>query len=80
MNFHPKAVRSLYQQGAGDGSEYSIRSPYPTFHLLKESDVLEAVTDSGYPDPEQIPSRNAAILRKIGPAECYRRFNSLIAK
>ena len=76
VTFHPKAVHSLYSlDGAEDGGEFSIRSPHPTFHLLREADVLAAV--AGYSRPELIPSRNAAALRNLGPAECGRRFQSL---
>lgn len=92
VNFHPKAVHSLYvQEGEEDGSEHTIRSPLPTFHLLREADVLSAVAG---PVPlsssssqatkgaaasfaELVPSRNAAALRQLGPTECGRRFKSL---
>lgn len=78
VNFHPEAVHSLYATGAmEDGSEYSIRSPLPTFHFLREEDILAAVGDARYPEPELIPERNAAALRKLGPDECRRRLASL---
>lgn len=76
VNFHPEAVHSLYEQnGAANATDYTIRSPYPTFHLLRESDVLTAIAGS-YPSPELIPSRNAVALRGIGSRECARRFQS----
>jgi len=78
VNFHPAAVHSLYSQSAlEDGSDFSIRSPLPTFHLLREEDVLAAVADSGYPSPELIPTRNAVALRSLGAAECQQRFLGL---
>ena len=49
--FHPRAVHSLYEQadcGRESATNYSIRSPYPTFHFLRERDILAAIT-SGYP-------------------------------
>lgn len=77
VNFHPKAVHSLYSMnGAEDGCDFSIRSPHPTFHLLREADVLAAVTGP-YAAPELIPTRNAVALRKIGPVECEKRFQTL---
>ena len=77
--FHPKAVRSLYSEATPpdnfDGSasdsfdsaavDFCIRAPYPTFHFLREGDIMSAIT-SGYPQPEQIPARNARKLSAIG--------------
>ena len=78
VNFHPEAVHSLYSASAlEDGSSFSIRSPLPTFHLLREEDVLAAVAHSGYPQPELIPARNAVSLSELGEAECRRRFQGL---
>ena len=52
VNFHPQAVHSLMDIGGfEDGSSFSIRSPFPTFHFLREGDILKAV-QSGYPNPE----------------------------
>ena len=49
-----------------DPGNFSNRSPYPMFHLIRE-DLLEEVL-SRYPDPEKIPARNVARLRELGQA------------
>lgn len=53
----------------GDSSEddmanFSNRSPYPTFHLLRESSIARAV--SAFPRAEAIYGANIAALRKLG--------------
>ncbi len=63
-SFHPD-----YRFGGvtpDDPANFSNRSPYPMFHLIRE-DLLEEVL-SRYPDPEKIPERNVARLRKLGKA------------
>lgn len=83
--FHPKAVHSLYgeQPPTADGGEggaaadFSIRSPFPTFHFLRESDIMAAVT-SGYPQPEQIPGRNARKLAALGSARLRAQWQALV--
>jgi uncharacterized protein len=81
VNFHPHAVTSLMAMEAPEqGHEYAIRAPYPTFHLLRESDLLNVIQNSGYPQPELIPNRNAALLQELGADECKRRFESLRAE
>ena len=64
--FHPRGVHNLYTStpGDADAKSYAVRSPYPTFHFLREKDVVDAVTK--HPSPETIPARNAAKLRKLG--------------
>ena len=49
-----------------DPANFSNRSPYPMFHLIRQ-DLLEEVL-SRYLDPEQIPERNVARLRELGNA------------
>ena len=78
--FHPRATHQTYasvpqddddNDGAAAG-DYTIRSPYPTIHLLREEDVLKAV-QSGYPDLEYLPSRNKAKLIEQGLETCRQR-------
>jgi hypothetical protein len=52
-----------------DAGDYTIRSPYPTIHLLREMDVLSAVK-SGYPGLEYLPSRNQAKMKSLGTPTC----------
>ena len=47
-----------------DPANYSNRSPFPMFHLIRE-DGLEAALAS-YPQPESIPERNIQCLRDLG--------------
>lgn len=49
---------------ADDAANYSNRSPWPMFHLLRESLLEQALAD--YPQPEKIPERNIRRLRKLG--------------
>jgi hypothetical protein len=61
-SFHPDYV--FEGSAPDDPANYSNRSPYPIFHLIREQE-LERVL-AGYPDPEAIPRRNIARLRSIG--------------
>ena len=47
-----------------DPANYSNRSPYPMFHLIRERELAAAL--ARYPDPESIPARNVARLRALG--------------
>ena len=58
-SFHPKYV--FEGSDENDPANYSNRSPYPLFHLLREAQ-LEAVL-ANIDDPEAIPERNIKVLR-----------------
>lgn len=47
-----------------DPANYTNRSPYPMLHLLREESISEALEH--YPNTEEIPERNIALLRKMG--------------
>ena len=47
-----------------DASNYTNRSPYPMFHILREASIEKALKN--YPDPENIPQRNIELTRKLG--------------
>ena len=47
-----------------DPANYTNRSPYPMFHLIREVPLAKALET--YPDPEAIPERNIALLRSMG--------------
>lgn len=47
-----------------DPANYTNRSPFPMFHLIRQ-DGLAAALES-WPDPEAIPERNMALLRSMG--------------
>ncbi len=74
--FHPLATHQTYgteaQASAGD---FTIRSPYPTVHLLREVDVLRAV-EGGYPNLESLPARNQAKLMQKGIRACQERLET----
>lgn len=72
--FHPEATHETYALPGMDvdAADYTIRSPYPTIHLLREQDVMQAVA-SGYPDLEGLPARNKAKLRQEGAEACRQR-------
>ncbi|HID46497.1 MAG TPA: DUF1415 domain-containing protein [Chromatiaceae bacterium] len=47
-----------------DPANYTNRSPYPMFHLIRQ-DGLAAALET-WPEPESIPERNVALLREMG--------------
>jgi len=75
--FHPRASHNTYSErpDEDDAADYTIRSPYPTIHLLREADVMRAVK-GGFPDLEGLPSRNKALLRTDGVHICKDRLNA----
>ena len=46
-----------------DPTNRTNRSPYPTLHLLREASIERAL--EGYPDPDEIPVRNAETMRRL---------------
>ena len=61
-NFHPH-----YQfegTDAGDITNFTNRSPYPTLHLLREASIDRAV--AAYPQAEAIYEANKQCLRRLG--------------
>jgi len=61
-SFHP----NYCFQGAeeNDAANFTNRSPYPMFHLIRESSVQKAVEN--HPDAESIPERNVEYARQQG--------------
>eukprot|EP01065_Artemidia_motanka_P042002 TRINITY_DN5546_c0_g1_i2.p1 TRINITY_DN5546_c0_g1~~TRINITY_DN5546_c0_g1_i2.p1 ORF type:complete len:208 (+),score=59.13 TRINITY_DN5546_c0_g1_i2:47-625(+) len=74
--FHPLAMHETYGE-AGDAADYTIRSPYPTVHLLRTSDIFDAVRR--YSGAEQIPVRNKLKFREQGIDECKSRLDRCTA-
>ncbi|HHH40257.1 MAG TPA: DUF1415 domain-containing protein [Sedimenticola sp.] len=68
-SFHPDYLF----EGASpdDPANYSNRSPWPMFHLIREDLLAEAL--ARYPHPEEIPRRNIRTLRALGVEEIRRR-------
>jgi len=63
-SFHPNY--RFHGAPADDPANYSNRSPYPMFHLIREEGLAEAL--SHYREPEAIPDRNVRCLRELGIA------------
>ena len=61
-SFHPD-----YQFGGtepDDVENYTNRSPYPMLHLIREENLEQAIVN--YPDSDQIPEHNIALLKSLG--------------
>jgi len=81
VQFHPRSVHSLYDDPSDEVAAckaYALRSPYPTFHLLREQDIMAGIT-SGIPEPETIPARNSKRLQKLGLHELQRLWAPFMA-
>jgi hypothetical protein len=61
--FHPRFQFAGTE--AGDITNATNRSPYPTLHLLREASVDRAV--EAFPEAEAIYEANMATLEKLGP-------------
>jgi uncharacterized protein len=78
--FHPNATHQTYRDSAsldeGDeaAGDFTIRSPYPTVHLLREIDVMQAAS-GGYPNLSELPTRNKLRLVAQGYAHCKGRLD-----
>lgn len=68
-SFHPDYV--FADVSADDPANYSNRSPVPLLHLLRERSVSAALATVA--QPERIPERNQAHLRRLGLAEIRQR-------
>jgi hypothetical protein len=61
-SFHPD-----YQFAGTEPDEvenYTNKCPYPMLHLIREESLEQAINN--YPDSEQIPERNIALLKSLG--------------
>ncbi len=65
-SFHP--AYQFADSPIDDPANYTNRSPYPMFHIIRE-DSLEKALQS-YPNPELIPQRNIEYLRSL-PVSAY---------
>ncbi len=57
-----------------DPANYTNRSPYPMFHLIREASLAQAL--EGYTNPQQIPRHNIEKMRKLGLMEMQRRLQA----
>lgn len=70
-SFHPD-----YQfdgEAADDPSNYTNRSPFPVLHLLRESEIENALLH--YRQPENIPRRNITKARELGSQVLQQKLN-----
>ncbi|MCG8427746.1 MAG: DUF1415 domain-containing protein [Chromatiales bacterium] len=67
--FHPDYC--FADSDEADPANYTNRSPYPMFHLIREDDLEAAV--ASHPDPAGIPARNIQLLRDMGLEEMRQR-------
>lgn len=61
--FHPSFV--FAGESPNDAGNFTNRSPWPSWHILREIDVSDAVDDFAV-DARETPERNARNLREIG--------------
>ena len=69
-SFHPGYLFGGVEEN--DLSHWTNRSPYPTFHIIREAQMSRALTH--YKNPEQIPERNMKLLRELGRQSLIERF------
>jgi hypothetical protein len=69
-SFHPDY--QFADTAQDDVENYTNRSPYPMLHLIREQSLELAVAH--YPDPEQIPHRNIAMMKQLGREKVQRLF------
>jgi len=73
-SFHPD-----YQFGGtspDDAENYTNRSPYPMLHLIREASIERAVAE--YPNVDEIPTRNVALMNRLGRDRLKALFESIL--
>lgn len=60
-----------------DLENYTNRSPFPLIHLLKESSIEIAIAN--YPDSDQIPQQNIALMNALGKKKLQQLFKPVVA-
>ncbi len=61
-SFHPDYCFEGSEED--DPANYTNRSPFPMFHLIREAPMARAL--KRYPNPEQIPQSNVQKMRELG--------------
>jgi hypothetical protein len=72
-SFHPDYC--FEGSAKNDASNFSNRSPYPMLHLIRESDLEQAL--ASYQNIEQVPENNIKKLREIGYQAMQKKLNKL---
>ena len=61
-SFHPEY--RFAGTNRDDVVNFTNRSPYPILHLIREDSLERALAD--FPDADQIPARNIALMKNLG--------------
>ncbi|MDZ7852104.1 MAG: DUF1415 domain-containing protein [Halomonas sp.] len=72
-SFHPDYV--FADAEPEDPANFTNRSPFPMWHLLREAGLERALDH--HPDPAGIPERNIAVMRELGQATLARELAAL---
>lgn len=72
-SFHPRYVFQGVEEN--DISHWTNRSPYPMIHIIREGQMSRVLAN--FKDPDSIPERNIALLRKIGKQGLIERFSGV---
>ena len=75
-SFHP--VYRFEGEEVDDPANYTNRSPYPMFHLIREKSLEAALAH--YESPENIPKRNIALLREMGVKQIRQMLDGVAAR
>jgi len=70
-SFHPQYCFTNSDQN--DAANYTNRSPYPMFHIIRETSIERALEN--YSNPENIPSKNIQLTRQLG----YKKLQAIVA-
>lgn len=78
-SFHPDYLFGDSQAGPEreDAADYTNRSPWPIFHLLREASLEAAL--ARFPNPERIPARNQKLLREMSADTCRQQLKNIQA-
>ncbi len=68
-SFHPQYCFDGVDEN--DVSNFTNRSPYPLFHLIREASLTRAL--ESYPDVQSIPQTNIELMQSMGIVEVRKR-------
>ncbi len=75
-SFHPDYC--FADSSTDDPANFTNRSPYPMFHILREESVEKAIEN--HPDTSAIPDRNIAYMREMGIEKLEQLLNKIKTK
>lgn len=74
-SFHPDY--RFADTNRDDVENFTNRSPYPVLHLIREDSLERALAD--FPDADQIPARNVALMENLGRQKLITLLQACIA-